>query len=94
MPILPDHDQPNRTIAHHKYLSFSSFRSYISLLLASGFLSGFGDFTAGFLGLGDTFDDTDSDSLCIVVSNVYICYSMAGTRTCLMSRTAKRPNGG
>ena len=37
--------------------------SHGSLFLARGLLGGFGDFTAGFLGLGHGLDDTDSNSL-------------------------------
>ena len=40
-----------------------SFKSWTSLLLASGLLSGFGDLAAALLGLGHTLNNADSDGL-------------------------------
>ena len=67
--------------------------SHHPLLLTSGLLGGLGDLTACFVDLGHGLDDTDGNGLDVDVSERSVQDS-DWTRTCLMSRTAKRPRGG
>ena len=60
---MPVDDQSCCTIAHHKHLSLFNSMSHDPLFLTSGLLGGLGDLTAGFVGLGHGFDDTDSNGL-------------------------------
>ena len=67
--------------------------SHDPLFLTSGLLGGLGDLATCFINLGNGLDDTDGNSLDVDVSGRTLQQS-EWTRTCLMSRTAKRPSGG